>query len=165
MGVGVILVILSCLCCWTCVCCRVWANCCDCCKSACCNCFCGTGDPAPEGYSWCNRNTLFLMYLISCAGLAGSCMYGHYAVQDVCTGAETLFADTSANAGEMYGVFESLESGMAAVGQTSTGMADMKKVIGDAKKSVDDLNTKVKDQCDAGGNVELGSKLYFAFFC
>jgi len=44
-------------------------------------------------------------------------------------------------------------------------MADMKKVIGDAKKSVDDLNTKVKDQCDAGGNVELGSKLYFAFFC
>merc|ERR1711939_506035 len=163
-AVGAFLSIMACLCCWTCVFCRLFACCCDCFKWCCCNFFCGTADPEEAGYTFKTRSILFLMYLIACAGLGGSCLYGHLAVDTVCDGAVALFDDTTNNVNEMGNVFDTMSLAMTAVGVDASNTADMMTAINNTKESVSKVKKEVDDFCKEGGNASNGSKGYFGLF-
>merc|ERR1711959_99183 len=168
--VGFVLLCLTLLSFFLCIFCRCSSICCSCCRDTgswfgwCFNCCCGTGDPDPKGYTARSRSLLFGGVCLCTLVIIAAAAAGHVkGVQEVCGGSVDLFSAANTNVDQMASIMTIMTNSMTAL-RIGDGASDMTSAINGVKDQVSNLNTKVGDACKKGGNVEMGSQIYFAVF-
>merc|ERR1711871_1846490 len=153
-----------------CIFCRCSSICCSCCRDTeswfgwCFNCCCGTGDPDPKGYTARSRSLLFGGVCLCTLVIIAAAAAGHVkGVQEVCGGSVDLFSAANTNVDQMASIMTIMTNAMTAL-NLNDGASDMTSAINGVKDQVSNLNTKVDNACKKGGNVEMGSQIYFAVF-
>merc|ERR1711871_1616710 len=168
--VGGVLLCLTLLSFFLCIFCRCSSICCSCCRDTeswfgwCFNCCCGTGDPDPKGYTARSRSLLFGGVCLCTLVIIAAAAAGHVkGVQEVCGGSVDLFSAANTNVDQMASIMTIMTNAMTAL-NPNDGASDMTSAINGVKDQVSNLNTKVDNACKKGGNVEMGSQIYFAAF-